>query len=113
MNDEAFAQRKGTVDQRRSRVSRAKGLGVENRGRATVAKAQLVQARAGAHPHAEAARRNLGEQRPGVADRNMVESVGAVGDEAGEDVEPPRRAFRIGRAGKPGGSASCSISGAM
>ena len=75
-------------------------VGVEERRGGAVAQAELVQPRAGAHAHAEAARRDLGEQRPGVARRNMVESVRAVDDEAGEDVEPPGRALRIGRAGK-------------
>ena len=64
--------------------------------RRAAADAQLHQARAGAHQDAERARRNLGVERALVALADAVELGAVIGDDAGEDIEPAGRAFRVG-----------------
>ena len=63
------------------------------------AEADLIEARAVAHLDCEGARANLGEERPRIAFLDAVETVLTVGDQPGEHVEPPGRAFRIGETG--------------
>ena len=46
---------------------------------------------------------NLRIERAVIAGRDLVESARAVGDDAGEDVEPAGRAFRVGRGRDVGG----------
>ena len=50
----------------------------------------------GPHDDRKGARRNLDEERTLVALRHLVEFLRAVGDDAGEDVEPSGRRFGIG-----------------
>ena len=59
----------------------------------------LVQPRAVADLDGEGARANLGEERTGIAFLHAVETVLAVGDQAGEHVEAAGRAFRVGEGG--------------
>jgi hypothetical protein len=60
------------------------------------AEADLIELRALAHPHAETARRDFGVERPFIASFDTVEHIALVGDEAGENIEPAGRAFRVG-----------------
>src|SRR5262245_24232087 len=62
----------------------------------TAAEADLIEARAVAHFDGERPRANLGEERSGVALLDAVEPILPVGDQPGENVEPPGRTFRIG-----------------
>ncbi len=62
------------------------------------AEAQLVQADAAPRQHREGVRRELGIERPLVACRHDVELLGAVDDQAGEEVEPAGRGLRVGEA---------------
>ncbi len=87
----------GTIDQRTRLVQRQERGIVEPGGAA--AKADLRQARAGAHDDRKSARADLQIERPGIARRHMVELAGAVGDDASEDVEPAGRGFRVGGGG--------------
>ena len=66
--------------------------------RRAFAHAQLIEARALAHQDREGARRNLGIERAVIARLDAVEAWRAVGDQAGEDVEPPGGTFGIGDA---------------
>ena len=61
------------------------------------AQAKLRQPRAFAHQHRERLRRDFGIERPVIAGLDAVEAARAIGDDAGEHVEPAGRAFRIGR----------------
>ena len=63
------------------------------------AEADLRQARTGAHDDREGARADFQIERTIVAGGDLVELVAAIGHDAGEDVEPPGRALRIGRGG--------------
>ena len=63
------------------------------------AKPDLIQTRAVADLDREGARTNLGEERTRIALLDRIETLLAVGDQAGEDVEAAGRAFRIGKAG--------------
>src|SRR5690606_5315152 len=63
-------------------------------GRAA-AHAELRELRAGAHEDREGPRRDLGVERPPVAALDAIELDPAVGDDAGEDVEPARRALGV------------------
>ena len=58
--------------------------------------ADLVEPAAGADHDAEGARRDLGIERTPVAGLHPVELVRLVGDEPGEDVEPPGGALWVG-----------------
>src|SRR5262245_11569170 len=60
------------------------------------AETDLIEARAVARLDGESPRANLGEKRSRVALLDAVEPVLPVGDQPGENVEPPGRAFRIG-----------------
>src|SRR6201989_993563 len=82
------------VDQALLRVQRAQALRVKQR--IAAAEADLREAGALAHQHRKRARADLGVERAAIARRDMVEAARLVGDHAGEDVEPPGRAFRIG-----------------
>src|SRR5262245_14800446 len=62
------------------------------------AETDLIEARAVAHLDGESPRANLGEERSRIALLDAVEPILPVGDQAGENVEPPGRAFRIGEA---------------
>ncbi len=64
--------------------------------RRAAAHAKLNQPRAGAHQDAEGARRDLGIERPLIALAHPVELRPVIGDQAGEDVEPPGRALGVG-----------------
>ncbi len=61
------------------------------------AEAYLRQPRAGARDDREGARADLQIERAGIARRDLVELLAAIGHDAGEDVEPAGRALRIGR----------------
>ncbi len=61
------------------------------------AKADLRQARALAHHDWERLRADLGIQRALIAGRNLIEGRDAVGDNAGEHVEPAGGALGVGR----------------
>ncbi len=61
------------------------------------AEADLRQARAGARQNGKGARADLGEERAFVAIRHLVERAAEFRNDAGEDINPPGRAFRIGR----------------
>ena len=100
MDDEPVAQLQRRVDQRGLGVAGAQALVGDRRARRGLAQAQLVEPRALAHAHREAARRNLHPQRPVVAGRRLVEGRAAIDDEAHENIEPAGRAFRIGGAGQ-------------
>ena len=63
------------------------------------AEADLIEAGAIAHLDSKGPRANLGEERPRIAFLDAVETVLTVGDQPGEHVEPPGRAFRIGETG--------------
>ena len=65
------------------------------RDRPAAAHAQLAQPRALADEDAEGARRDLGVEHAAVLLAHLVEGGAAVGDEAGEDVEPAGRALRV------------------
>ena len=65
------------------------------RDRPAAAQAQLAQARALPHQHAEGARRDLGVEHAAVLLLHLVEGGALVGDEAREDVEPAGRALRV------------------
>ncbi len=68
--------------------------------RLAAAKAHLGQPRAGADQDREGARAHLDVERPPVTGRDNVEFLGAVGDDAGEDVEAAGGRLRVGRGGK-------------
>ena len=78
-----------------SRASETKRV-VARLARRAAQQAQLVEPRALAHHDAEAAGRDLDVERTLVARRHVVERAGAVGDQAGEDVEPAGRALGVG-----------------
>ena len=63
----------------------------------SAAQPQLRQPRAFAHQNWKRLRADLGVERSAVAGRDTVETAGLIGDHAGENVEPARRAFRIRR----------------
>ena len=60
------------------------------------AEAHLDEPRALAQQHRKRLRADLGIERAVIAGADHVEAAGAVGDHAGEDVEPAGRAFRVG-----------------
>ena len=60
------------------------------------AEAHLRQPRALAQQHRKRLRADLGIERTVIAGADHVEAARAVGDDAGEHVEPAGRAFRIG-----------------
>src|SRR5262245_45236373 len=62
------------------------------------AEADLIEARAVAHLDGESPGANLGEEQSRIALLDAVEPVLPVGDQSGENIEPPGRAFRIGEA---------------
>src|SRR5579862_1276309 len=104
--DQTVANVRLVIDQRDFGVARAQLL-VRQRKigeafvlRITAAEADLIELRSFAHPHAERARRNLGIERTAIAEWNVVESLALIDNEPGENIEPSRRTFRIGRAGK-------------
>ena len=72
------------------------------------AEAHLAQPRAFAHDDREGLRANLGVERPAIAGRDLVEGGNAVGDHAGEDVEPAGGALGIGGGRQRGSAAPCS-----
>ena len=82
----------------RSAASSAAQRGVVEDGRAA-AEADLVEPHARADQDREGARRDLGVERAGVARLDAVELGAAVGDEAGEEVEPAGRALGVGDGG--------------
>ena len=70
-----------------------------------LAQPQLVQPRAPMHQDREGARCDLGIERPFIAGGDRLERLPAIGDDAGEDIEPPGRAFRVGEARDAGAQA--------
>ena len=58
--------------------------------------AQLVEREPGLDLDREGARHDLEVELAAVAGADLVEAVVAVGEHAGEDVEPPGRALRVG-----------------
>ncbi len=101
--DETAAQVQFAVDERKPGVMLPQVLVIDAEAgarkellRMPAAKADLVEPRALAHAHAEAARRDFGIEPPLVAALDMVENLAAVGDEPGENVEPAGRTLRIG-----------------
>ena len=64
--------------------------------RLAVAEADLVQPHPRSRQNREAARTDLGIERTGVAGAHAVELGAAVGDGAGQQVEPPGGAFGVG-----------------
>ena len=60
------------------------------------AETDLRQARAGPDPHRKGARRDFGVERAVVARLDRIEAARPVGDDAGEDVDAPRRTLRVG-----------------
>ena len=68
-------------------------------GGATLAEAQLRQARAGRRDHRERARHHLRVELALVARGDLVEGRAAVDDDAYEDVQPARRALGVGPRG--------------
>ncbi len=60
------------------------------------AEADLRQARAAAHDDGKGARADFEIERADIAGGDLVEFLGAIGDDAGEDVEAAGGAFRIG-----------------
>ena len=81
-------------DQRLLRMQRADQRVVGQRGAGP--EADLRQARAAARQDGKGARADLGIERAVIALRHRVEFLGMVGDDAGEDVQPPGGALRIG-----------------
>ena len=109
-DDAAGAERAGQIDadgdavihvgvvrihQPLARVQFAQGDGVQLR--MAVAETDLAQPRAFPHQDRKSARRNFGVQWPMIARLDAIEAAHFVGDDAGEDVEPSGRTFRIGR----------------
>ena len=82
------------IDQRLPGMQRLQLVGIED-GVAD-AEAHLRQPRALAHQDRERLRADLGIERAVIARADHVEAARAVGDHAGEDVEPAGRALRIG-----------------
>ena len=64
-----------------------------------LAEADLRQARTLAHQDGEGARRDLGKERAFITLRHLVEFLRIVGDDAGEDVQPPGRALGVRSSG--------------
>ncbi len=89
------------VHQRRFGMQAAQ-LRVAELGRA-VADAKLVKARAFAHQGGEGLRADLGIKRAAITRLDAVETLRAVGDQPGEDIDAAGRAFGIGDAGNAGG----------
>ncbi len=73
-------------------------IGVFDLGGGAAAEAQLIEARALAHPDREGARRDLRVERPAIGGLDRIEHLAVVGDEAGEDVEAAGGALRVGDA---------------
>ena len=71
--------------------------------RIAAAEADLRQPRAFPDQDREGARAHFEIERAAIAFRHLVEGARLVGDDAGEDVEPPGRAFRIGACRDVGG----------
>ena len=82
------------IDQPLRIMQRVEFIGIED-GIAG-AEAHLAQPRALAQQHRKRLRADLGIERAVIAGADHVETARAVGDHAGEDVEPAGRAFRIG-----------------
>ena len=118
MHDQSVAQLQRPVDQRRRLVT-ARAARVRQReidtplSRASAAQPELVEPRALAHAHAENCAAKFPPIGRRIALRHVVERLGAVDDQAGENIEPAGRAFRIGGARDAGGKARRSISGAI
>ncbi len=91
---ESFGDHRRRVDQRARHVERPQRF-VGQDG-VTPAKTHLVQPHARPHEHRKRARADFGIERTLVAGRNPVELDSAVGDGAGEKIEPPRRGFGVG-----------------
>jgi hypothetical protein len=82
------------IDQPLQIMQRVEFVGVEDG--VAGAKAHLRQPRSLAQQHRKCLRADLGIERAVIAGADHVEAPRAVGDHAGEHVEPPGRAFRIG-----------------
>ena len=95
----SLAAARAGIDQRHLPVQPAQ-RGVGGR-RAAPPQSELADAGAAADDDAEGARADLGEQRPLVACRHLIEDGGVVGDQPGEHVEPAGRALRVGERGGP------------
>jgi hypothetical protein len=76
-------------------MQRVEFVGIEDG--VTGAEAHLRQPRALTQQHRKCLRADLGIERAVIAGADHVETARAVGDHAGEHVEPAGRAFRIGR----------------
>src|ERR1700691_5925898 len=104
----AFAQVELAIDERAQEVPLA-NIGVVEGERMPVAllgmaaaEPDLAQFRPRLDPDAEAARRDLEPKLALVLERDIVERLSAVDDEASENVEPAGRAFGVCGAGKVG-----------
>ena len=51
----------------------------------------------------EGARGNFEVKRPMIAFRHIIEGLAMIRDQAGEDIQPPGGAFRIGASADAGG----------
>ena len=83
------------IDQPLQIMQRVKLVGIED-GIAD-AKAHLREPRSLAQQHRKCFRTDLGIERAVIARADHVEPPRAVGDHAGEHVEPPGRTLRVGR----------------
>ena len=81
-------------------MQRDERVGIEQRMAA--AEADLRQARAFAHQDGKRARADLGIERPVIAGLDAVKATRPVGDDAGEHVQAPGRALRVGGGGNVG-----------
>ena len=82
------------IDQPLGIVQRIEFVGVEDR--ITGAESHLRQPRSLAQQHRKRLRADLGIERTVIAGADHVEAARAVGDHAGEHVEPPGGTLRIG-----------------
>ena len=82
------------VDQLFQRMQRVEFVGLEDR--VAGAETDLREPRALAQQHRKGFWTDLGIERAVITGADHVEAAGAVGDHAGENVEPPGRALRVG-----------------
>ena len=88
------------IDHRRAVDERRLGVELVHLGigqpRVAGAEADLVEPQPRAHQHRERARTDLGIERAGMAGGHAVELGAAIGDGAGEQVEPAGGGFGVG-----------------
>jgi len=82
------------IDQPLGLMQRVELIGVEDG--VAGAEAHLTEPRTLAQQHRKRLRADLGIERAVVAGADHVEAAGAVGDDAGEHIEPSGRTLRVG-----------------